>query len=162
MTGKMVMDQRGFTLVELLMAITVMAILLSIGTFQFNQQLRKSAVENQTRILYGDIVQLRSKALFEKRSRALRLSTTGYSLYSSGVMSVGPADTRVLKAPLTWSGATTDVTFDTSGTTNDNKVICTNQINTAAVDSIVISTTRIRLGKLNQGAACAEANIVAK
>lgn len=155
------MNERGFTLIEIVIAIAVMAILATIGTFQFNQYMRKSSVESQTRKLYGDILELRSKALFEKRPRALKLTTTSYSLYSSEVMSVNPVSTRPLDVPITWN-VSTDITFDTSGMTNDNKAICTNQTNSSPVDSIIISTTRIRLGKLGQGAACAEANIVAK
>jgi prepilin-type N-terminal cleavage/methylation domain-containing protein len=155
------MNMRGFTLIEMVLAVAIMAILTTIGTFSFGQYQRKSLVENQTRRLYVDIVALRSQALFEKRPRTLRLAPASYALYSSDVVTGAPASTTVLNSPVTLSGAA-DVTYDTSGMTSSTQTICAAAANAAPVDSVVIYPTSIRLGKLNQGAACADVNIVAK
>jgi len=156
------MNKRGFTLIEIVVTIAIMAILMSIGTFQFNQYQRKSAVERQTREFYADVVEMRSKALFEKTPRSLRLAAASYSLYASEDMTVAPLQTKILKNPVGWNPTSTDITFDTSGMTDDIKTICTADSNTSPVDSVVISTTSIRIGKLGEGATCADANVVAK
>jgi prepilin-type N-terminal cleavage/methylation domain-containing protein len=155
------MSSRGFTLIEMLLVVAIMGILTTIGGFAFSQYQQKSAVENQTRRLYADLVGLRSRALFEKRPRTVRVAATSYSLYSSDVVTVNPVSTTMLKAPINQSSAA-DTTYDTCGMTTTTTTICAAARNSAPVDSIVIYPTSIRLGKLTQGAACADANVVAK
>ncbi len=158
------MSERGFTLVEMLMVIAIIGILTTIGTFQFSSYQKKSAIDSQTRIMYGDLMELRNKALFEKSNRLFRLkSTTSYALYASEDGTATPLETKTLKMPITWNG-TADIIFDTRGMLKDlsNKTICVVEENASPVDSIVVSATRIQLGKLDEGAACAANNVTAK
>lgn len=159
------MNRAGFTLIELLVVMLIIGILLSVGTFQFNQFLRKSEAEGQTRKLYGDLMELRSQALFEKRSKTVKFTATAYSTYSSTVTATGvsPVYISTLKRPITRNNSS-DIVFDSRGmlpnAASDNQTICVTEENDAAVDSIVVSMTRVQLGKRNGG--CIAADIIFK
>ena len=157
------MNRTGFSLVELIITIALITIMLGLATFQFGQYSRKSQVENQTRKFYADLMELRSQAMFEKRSRGIKLSSAGYSIYSSEVLTVAPLEVTALKAPITWNNSA-DIIFDTRGmlATGVGGSICAAEKNDAPVDSLVVSMTRIKLGKLKEGMDCKSENIDAK
>lgn len=159
------MNRAGFTLVELIVVIGIISIILGISTFEFVQYSRKSETEGQTRKLYGDLMEFRSSALFEKRSKAVKFTATTYSLYSTTTTTVAPVDTRTIKRALTRNNSS-DIVFDSRGMlpygATDNQTICVTEENDAAVDSIVVSATRIQLGKREGGAVCNAGNIIFK
>lgn len=156
------MNRHGFSLIELLTAIAVMGVLTGIAVFNFKAYSNKSAVEAQTRKMYSDIMGLRSKALYEKRDVSFRLSAAKYEFYSSTVMT-GPIQSTALKSGIIWNNASvTDIDFDSQGISSVDKSICVNSTNEASVDSLIISKTMIKLGKLRKGTNCAEGNITAK
>lgn len=155
------MNKLGFSLVELLIVIALISILSAVGTFQFSQYSRKSEIEGQTRKLYGDLMELRGKAMFEKTSRGVRMTSTSYSIYSSAAMAGIPLETKTLKAPIQ-RNSTEDIMFDTRGITTNKMTVCTTESNSASVDSIVVSSTRIQLGKLKEGTNCDDANVIAQ
>lgn len=153
------MNRNGFSLIELLITIALITIMLSIATFQFSAFSKKSGVESQTRKLYGDLMELRSKAMFEKRSMGIKLSTLSYSIYSSEVMTVNPIQVTNLKVPIN-TGA---IVFDTRGMLQSTATsVCISEANDAPVDSIAVSMTRIKLGKLKAGEECLSENIISK
>jgi len=153
--------RQGFSLVELVIVLALIGIILSIGTFQFSQYSQKSAIESQTKTLYNDILDVRNRAFYEKRNKALVLSATGYALYSTATTGVGPVSTRVLSYPVTNNNSAT-IVFDDQGLLNSapttGQCICVNSDNQAQVDSIVLYMTRIRTGKRTNGANCAANN----
>lgn len=150
----------GFSLVELVVVIGIISILLVVGTYQFSQHSRKSAIEKQTKTLYADMMELRSRSMFEKKSRGLRLTATAYSIYSSATMTVIPVETRTLAAAVSWNNSNADIIFDTQGFVNAGlSSICAVGTNPAYFDSLVVSASRIRIGKLKEGTSCATANI---
>lgn len=156
------MNRNGFSLVEVTVTIGLISIMLGIVSFQFVQYSRKSAIESQTRTLYSDLMELRSKALFEKRSRGIKFSADSYSIYSSAITSVNPIQTTALKASIQWNNST-DIVFNSRGMleTADNSVICVSETNSASVDSVVVAMTNTKLGKLN-GIECKRENIISK
>lgn len=150
----------GFSLVELIMVIGLISIMLAVGTYQFSQHSRKSAIEKQTKTLYADMMELRSRSMFEKRSRGLRMAATGYSIYSSATMTVSPVETKTLTSAVVWNDSSADIIFDTQGFISAGlSSICTVSTNQANFDSLVVSVSRIRIGKLKEGMTCATANI---
>lgn len=153
----------GFTLVELMIVIGLIGILIAAGTYQFSQYSRKSAIEKQIKTLYGDMMELRSKSIFEKRSRTLRLSSMGYSIYSSTTITVSPVETKTVAAEIEWNNTSANIVFDTQGfIASGIGSICTKGINPAYFDSLVVSTSRVRMGKLKEGEACGTDNIEAR
>jgi prepilin-type N-terminal cleavage/methylation domain-containing protein len=163
------MTSRGFTLIEVLVVIAIIGILSSIGTFQFSQYTTKSAIERQTREMYTDMIEQRSKALFEKKSRGVRVTASTFALYSSAsdgdprVLNGNPFVTTTLRYPII-SNNYKDIIFDTGGMldTASSQSICVTEANSASIDSIIVSETRIRLGKLKEGTDCASDHINAK
>lgn len=156
------MRQNGFSLVELIVVIAILAILLSIVTLQFNQYTKKVAIEGQVRTMYTDLMTVRSQALFEKRDRTVTVTAATFSVYSSGLATGTPVLQRALKYSVNSTPYT--VKFNSRGVIDGaNASICIEpNDNPGAIDSLVLSTTRIQMGKRNAGADCSAANIKTK
>lgn len=161
----------GFSLIELMIVIGLISILAAAGTYQFSQYSRKSAIEKQIKTLYGDMTELRSRSMFEKRSRGLSLTANGYAIYSSATQEPNgtwhqngnPIATTSLNSTIIWNNASNNIYFDTQGFISAGlSSICTSAANSANIDSLVVSASRIRMGKLQEGTNCATANIDAR
>lgn len=154
------MNNRGFTLIELLIVIALIGILSAIGTFAFSQYSKKSHIANQTKLLYGDLMEYRAKALYEKKNWTFKMSAAGYGVYSSSVTTVSPVKTVTIKYPVEFD--ITEIGFNNQGLTLNTGAVCVAAANDAAVDSVVISETLVKLGKKKDGTDCDAANIDAK
>jgi len=73
------MNVRGFSLVELVVVVAIIATLLSIATLDFNSWMKKYQTERQTRELYSDIMQLRLSAIQRKQRCAMFLGPRQYN-----------------------------------------------------------------------------------
>ncbi|MBJ6801872.1 pilus assembly FimT family protein [Geomonas propionica] len=145
------MDRRGFTVIELLVAVAVMGLLTALGTVQFNNYMKKAQITSQTRTLYGELMQYRIKAFHEKRNWTFKFTASGYGIYSSANVAVSPVRSVELKHNVI-SSDTDNVTFDGhGGSTAAAKTVCVESSNDATVDSVVISTSRVLIGKKDEG-----------
>lgn len=155
------MKQNGFTLVEVIVVVAIITTLLAIGTINFNTFMRKSNIEAQTKMLYSDIMRVRSEALFQKRDKVATIGSALFLGYSSSVASGSPVVRRDFKNSVTATEG--QVSFDSRGvasTVDPNGVaICVNEGSEAAVDSIIITSTRILMGKRNAGQTCTVSNV---
>lgn len=135
-----------------MIVIAIAGILLSIATISWNEMQTKSAVESQIKKIHADIMEVRLKALYGKRARSVVISGQVYKSYSSRVITSTPLETKQLRYPVVWNGGG-PLTFDAQGLTSDLGSLCVLPtdslavINSAAVDSIVVSQARINLGK---------------
>ena len=154
------MNKRGFSLVELMVIIAIIGTLSAIGAFAFSQYSRKSQMANQTRLLYGDLMEYRVKALYEKKNWTFKMSANGYDIYSSAVTTVSPVTTVTFKHPVEFSTTVDEFGFDSQGIANREGSVCVLSANEAAVDSVVISKTRVQLGK--KGTSCDSGHIDAR
>lgn len=157
------MRDRGFTLIELLIAIAIMGILMAIATHSWHEMQVKSAVESEIKKIHADLTEIRLQALYTKTARSVILSGQQIKIYSSTDTSVDPIVIKQLRYPIVWNGGD-PLTFNSQGVTSDIGSICvlptndTAVVNSAAVDSLVVSQARLNLGK-RTGGVCKSENI---
>jgi len=73
---------RGFTLIEIIVVIAIVAILLAIAIPQFSKYVKKYSVEKEITEIYGDLVQQRFKSMNSGVPNGIRFdSQTQYTLF---------------------------------------------------------------------------------
>lgn len=165
------MNRSGFTLVELLAGIGIMAILLTIASLQFGTWQRKSHVERHTKELYSDLQDLRTKALFTKVRHGVEFGVKQFVFrsYSSEFDGTGTVLTTK-NIPLSFTRNSSDspadqIIFDTRGIMSDPtvQVICITTNVDAAYDAVLITPALTSMGKVtNRENACARTNVTQK
>ena len=167
------MRNAGMTLIELLVTMSIIGILLAIGTLQFNRYTRKAQVESQVNTLHADLMRDRTEALYQKADRYIRITSSGTSVHltkAAADAGNGAIYTHPYARPLACSVALPAVVrFDTkgmqvdptTGVTTGSVAICVEPgSNDGNIDSVVISTTRVQTGKSD--GTCSSANITVK
>lgn len=156
------MSRNGFTLVELMITVFVIAVLLGISTLKFGQMSKKSGIDAQTRMLYADLMTVRNEALTRKKGRAVTFDGAQFKAYSSQEALGKVMMQRTLKYPMLPATVTT-IYFDTlgvatwsaSGNVYESLPICVDPMeDSAAYDSLILSRTRIKMAKRKSGAEC--------
>jgi len=160
------MNSRGFSIVELLVVVTIVGILATIATINWNRLTVKSNVESQIRTVHADLMRIRVEALYGKRERRVAFSGKTFRVYSSNEVTSTPVESRDFNYPFSFTDS--EFMFNSDGMANGFQgSVCVNPFgdlnnrSDAAVDSLVISEGRISLGKLT-GGVCNSANITKK
>jgi len=154
--------ENGFTLVEILITITIMGILLSLATINFHDWQIKYRLDRQTAELFTDINSTRLAAIHTKKRRGIVLNPDSYALknYSSDNESITAGTVQKTVSvkfelkPIS-GGSYSDahhlfdsrgLLYNTTGTT-----ITASPFNTGSNDCIILAVGRINLGKMTNG-----------
>ena len=167
------MDNRGVTLIELIVAVSVVIIIIVALGFSFEGWMGRYKVENQVKEMYADFMSARSSAMNRNRSFFADFpTTTSYRIRedtdennSSGVVAgdtILPTYPKTVENAITWTGGT--IIFDAKGIVRPSAsslgaTLCVPTSSDPDYDCIVISPMRINLGKLaNVTGACDATN----
>lgn len=182
------MNRKGITLIELIIVIAIIGILALAFGLSFQGWLGRYKIESEFKEMYVDLMNAKTRAMSRNRTHFVTLTTTQYTIQEDidpwpngdGLLtandSVQPAgyDDRIpfrqktleTNHPITWSNVgDTQVDFDTRGISSEDKIICSNADIESDYDCIVISASRVNLGKLTTripGGACDANNCISK
>lgn len=158
----MFVDRKGFSLIELIVAMAVMGILIAMATLPFNEWRKKAAIESQTRMLLTDLNSARLEAITGKRRRTIVLNPGSYSLknYTSADEKITTGGTIVYTNNLQYQIETLTGVFSGQNIAFDSRGFVENAYNPtirtipsysgAAFDCIVVSVARNNIGKVEK------------
>lgn len=159
---------KGFSLIELVVTIGIMAIVMTISTLSFNSYQVKSGIEAQTRELFADITEARTKTFTQKRVYGITLQPNSYVVksyiteaeYNTNL--AASANGTVVASKSLKYGLTTlagedisdhSIVFDKSGFTQswfiDLDILINPETAPSSLNCIVVSTARANMGKKN-------------
>jgi type II secretion system protein H len=175
------MRKDGFSLIELLVVMIILGIVASLGTVSFRGWIRKTDLESQVKEMYTDIMNARLTAMHRNTTHLISLSanqirgsedTNGDGAGDNALCiwnrnkgdsadASCPNDKSLsyknLTFPVAWSGTAT-LEFNARGLSTTNNTICVYSTFNPSYDCIVVSSTRIRMGKLINQGGCSSAN----
>lgn len=178
------MNNRGITLIELIVVVTIIGILVVALGFEFVGWMGRYRIESQIKNIYMDMMNTRTRAMQRNRTHCADFptttpTTTQYRIREdtdeNNDCTIIAGDTVLPTYPKTVEYAMTDtggsittlrITFDTRGTIQTGTTLCLSTTTDPDYDCIEISQTRINMGKLTtsipNGGACNAANCIAR
>lgn len=155
------MNNRGFSLTELVVVIALVGILLAIATINFGTWQRKYNVESQIKEMGVDLSDVRTMAIATKKEHRVFLTANGYTFrrYSS---EADPRTTsggvqvyvKQLRQPIAWTTNLSPIVINSSGYLQGMAGrITVPAASGSALDCIDIHTARTNVGRLN-GSTC--------
>ena len=154
------MKNRGITLIELIIVISIIGILLIALGFSFEGWMGGYRAESQTKEMYVDLMNARARAMQRNRDHFVVVAANNYQIFEdtneNGTYNAGTDQSAVFINPKTltypvestsWTGT---ITMDTRGLVSPNNTIRFNiGTNNPDYDCIVLFATRINMGKWN-------------
>lgn len=163
------MNQKGFSLTELITVMAILGIILAITTLDFSTMTQKSQIERHVRETLTDLNTARMDSIFRKTRHAVIFKSGGYIMkrYSSvdeayfgddtqGIVLTKSFPYQFVRAGSGASLVDSRILFDERGATNDSETIRITPTNSsAAVDCIAIHIARTNIGKM-EGTNCVQ------
>jgi prepilin-type N-terminal cleavage/methylation domain-containing protein len=116
--------QKGFSLVEMLVVIGILAILLAIAVPRYGSWRAANALQSATETLMAHIKQARIMAVTGNRAVSIAFSATGYTVDSAGTQPQ-QYSLNVYRGGLSLSYTATPLTFKSNGTSGTETVTLT-------------------------------------
>ena len=167
------MDNRGFSLIELLVVILIIGTLLVIAVPNYNEMIVKQNIEKQTKELYSNIVSARMTAMQTKRPAALFLGPNKYTylVYTDDnypvVMTAATVNTVDIVYELKKLNgsalndlniATDNIEFDSRGFTRssaNNMTLVVTPVRYGGGDNcVIVDTARTNIGRMTDASTC--------
>lgn len=157
----------GFTLVELMMVVSIIGLLLVVITDSYRSWSRKYRAENDVKEMYASLMDARALAMQKKRMHFVTIAATQYRIYED--TSPAPDGDRALETAadnLVLQGTPQNtiqtfpsaIAFDSDGVLSiDSGFIRISSPVQADYDCISLGRTRIKMGQMDgAGATCVE------
>ena len=152
-----IMKDRGITLIELIIVISIIGILVLALGCEYSGWMGGYRVESQTKEMYVDLMNARARAMQRNRNHFVVVTANNYQIfedtnennsYNAGTdQSAVFINPKTLTYPSLWIGT---VSLDTRGLVSPNNTIQFNTgTNNPDYDCIVLFATRINMGKWN-------------
>lgn len=158
-------NNKGLTLIELIIVIAIIGILVVALAFSFQGWLAAYNVESQIKTLHADLMNARARAMQRNRAHLVDFfpSATTYriseDLNENGAINTGeplPSFPKNVDYTVNWDGGGT-ITFDNRGLASPNGTISFTLPSgvTPDYDCITLEATRINMGLMTGGACVA-------
>ena len=148
MVRKMIKNKKAFSLIELLIVISIMAILSYFGINYILSAMEKSKIEKDLKKMYGLLQEARIKAFAEKRKFEF------YIDLSNRKACIKEGSTTIKCIDLEDNNYSYgSITIDKRGTFSGNTIRYTGSVSNLAYNCIVVSDIRVKLGVWN-GSKC--------
>jgi prepilin-type N-terminal cleavage/methylation domain-containing protein len=154
--------QDGVTLIELMIAVSIIAILVVALGFEYRNWMGRYRVENQIKQMHTDLMNARVRAMTMNRMHFATGTANAYIIYDdtnpapdgNSVLEIG-SDTRLPTYPksveyvIDWTGPGNQINFDRRGMIAPAGSIRLISTVDADYDCLTLSQTRINMGKWN-------------
>lgn len=160
--------QDGVTLIELVITVSIIAILIVALGFEYRNWMGRYKVENQIKQMHADFMNARSRAMSMNRMHFVTWTANAYTIYNdtnplpdgNGTLETAsdlrlPTYPKTVEYAINWTGPGAQINFDRRGMMAPAGSIRLTSPVDADYDCLTISQTRINMGKW-YGAACVE------
>lgn len=157
------MKNKGITLVELLIIISIIGILIVAMGFSYQGWMGRYRIESQTKELYSDLMEAKTRAMTRHRIHFVILESTRYAVYDdnnpspdgNGTLETDSDELILQKGlkyglkllPVGTSSLPETITIDTRGLMFPQRDFRIDNNITPDYDCIMITQARIRMGK---------------
>jgi prepilin-type N-terminal cleavage/methylation domain-containing protein len=155
----------GFTLVEILVALAILGFLLTMAVSSFRGMDEKYKVESETKLLYGDLMDVRGRAMQRNRFYHVRIAANGlgYATFedafplpdgdsdSSNGANLPVVNATVNHAITAVPGGLSAIAFNRNGIPSVTGYLRFASTANPDYDCITIQATRIKMGQFNAG-----------
>jgi Tfp pilus assembly protein FimT len=169
--NKNVVNDKGVTLIELIIVVSVIIIIIVALGFSFEGWIGKYRVESQVKEMYSDFMYARAKAMERGRVHFITGTATTYTMYEdtnpgpdgNGALEPGvnciippagndcllPTFPKTVTYQIDWTGTGARIDFNKNGTIGQPGSIFLTTTNDADYDCLNISAIKVYMGKKN-------------